>query len=130
MRVATLNWRLERDELVHCVDLVEPEGIVDSADFSDRSEWIHEDCVSEPEVLTYDGETGDPFADLVSTGAAAGDPPYVNVDPEQGWDVMYTSGTTSLPEGVVLSHRAEFARAVQVRWTTGSNEGTATRLGH
>jgi fatty-acyl-CoA synthase len=123
MVVATLNWRLEREELVHCVDLVEPEGLVVSADFSDRRKWVDSDCESDPEILSYDGDVGRPFADLVSAGEAAGDLPDVHVDPEQGWVVMNTSGTTGLPKGVALSHRAEFARAIQVTMDYGLERG-------
>jgi acyl-CoA synthetase (AMP-forming)/AMP-acid ligase II len=119
--VATLNWRLEREELIHCIDLAEPEGLVVSGDFCDRISWIDADAESNPEIIPYDD--GHSFSDLISSGATAGCLRDIDVNPEQGWVVLNTSGTTGLPKGVVLSHRVEFARAVQVTIDYGLESG-------
>lgn len=121
--VPTLNWRLEREEFVHCVDLTEPDGLVVSERFTDRLPWIEADCRSDPDVIQYDTETDGSFEALLSDGDA-GDPlPNGHVDPEQGFVVLNTSGTTGLPKGVVISHRAEFARAMQVSIDYGLERG-------
>jgi acyl-coenzyme A synthetase/AMP-(fatty) acid ligase len=45
------------------------------------------------------------------------------VDPEQGFVVLNTSGTTGLPKGVVESHRAMVNRTVQVTIDYGPERG-------
>lgn len=121
--VPTLNWRLEREELVHCVDLADPDGLVVSERFTDRLSWIEADCRSDPDIIEYDGETDGSFEKLLSDGDASDPLPNGHVDPEQGFVVLNTSGTTGLPKGVVISHRAEFARAMQVSIDYGLERG-------
>ncbi|WP_049995872.1 class I adenylate-forming enzyme family protein [Halococcus sediminicola] len=121
--VAPLNWRLNRDELVHCVDLVEPRGLVVSDRFVDRLSWIESDCDTTPKVIKYDSQIKGSFSELLSAGKSSESAPDVSVNPEQGFVVLNTSGTTGLPKGVVISHRAEIARAVQVTIDYGLNRG-------
>ncbi len=121
--VPTLNWRLEREELVHCVDLAEPDALVVSERFTDRLQWIESDCESSPEIVRYDGDGEGSFEQLVREGEASEELDGVSVDPEQGFVVLNTSGTTGLPKGVVISHRAELARAIQVTIDYGLERG-------
>lgn len=44
------------------------------------------------------------YEDLISAASAA--EPAISVRPEDGWAVMYTSGTTGKPKGAVQSHRS------------------------
>jgi fatty-acyl-CoA synthase len=112
--LATLNWRLEREELVHCADLVTADVLVVSGRFTERAGWIEADGDSNPEIVGYDGDGDVVYADLLEAGEATDPLPGERVDPEQGFAVLNTSGTTGLPKGVVVSHRAILSRVAQI----------------
>lgn len=55
--------------------------------------------------------------------------PRVDVSPDMVAVIQYTGGTTGHPKGVMLSHRALLANALQTRhWVTGLKEGYETVL--
>lgn len=52
------------------------------------------------------------YADLLVAAPALG--PVTEVDPETPFNIMYSSGTTGAPKGIVLSHRIRMAYALQL----------------
>jgi len=101
--VACLNWRLAPDELRHCITLVEPVLAVVEPELADS---YH--AVSTTPCL----EIG---PDLDTAIAAARPDPRTGTlvdDPEAGLTILYTSGTTGLPKGALISHRAHIARSM------------------
>jgi acyl-CoA synthetase (AMP-forming)/AMP-acid ligase II len=100
--VACQNWRLKAPEIAHCVRLTSPKVAVVSPKHADLLGGLVADTI----VL------GGEYERLLV--AASVDSPSVEVDPEDGLLILYTSGTTGLPKGAVLSHRAEIVRNIVV----------------
>ena len=101
---ACQNWRLADPELDHCLRLVQPALIIAQPEYADRLTALG----LEVPVLT----TGAAY----EAALAAADPvgPDPAVDPEDGFVILYTSGTTGLPKGALISHRAMVARAMVI----------------
>jgi acyl-CoA synthetase (AMP-forming)/AMP-acid ligase II len=99
--LACQNWRLAPPELRHCVGLVAPKLVV----ASER----HAGLLARAEVGPIPTVTlGSDFDERL--GRARADEPEIAAEPEDGLLILYTSGTTGLPKGAVISHRAEIAR--------------------
>ena len=101
--VACLNWRLADGGAAHCLHLVSPRLVFVSrrhAEVLARIGWS--DCP----VIGLDAD----FEAFVCAGSETD--PVLEVDAEQGLVILYTSGTTGLPKGAVISQRAMVARAM------------------
>jgi acyl-CoA synthetase (AMP-forming)/AMP-acid ligase II len=98
--LAALNWRLAKNELKHCNSLVEPKAVLVSARFAGalrETEWHGKTVL-----------IGDEYEQLLAHNTD--EEPSAAVEPEDGLLILYTSGTTGLPKGALISHRAELAR--------------------
>ncbi len=99
---AAQNWRLVDRELEHCLNLTTPKVIVCEADYVETLDRL--------EIMAHQRLVlGEAYESLLA-GAEAADP-EAEVGPEDGLVILYTSGTTGLPKGAVISHRAMIARA-------------------
>ncbi|MCZ6774678.1 MAG: AMP-binding protein, partial [Proteobacteria bacterium] len=105
--LACQNWRLAPPELCHCIDLVEPKVVITSP--------RHRDLLAAAGIA--DGPINLELGTEFEARMADADPaePIIAAEPEDGLFILYTSGTTGLPKGAVLSHRAEIARFVVLR---------------
>jgi acyl-CoA synthetase (AMP-forming)/AMP-acid ligase II len=105
--VACQNCRLATPELRHCLDLVEPRlALVSSRHERSFAATGH----APPSGVV---EFGDDYESQLARANAV--PPSSEVDPEDALLILYTSGTTGLPKGAVVSHRAEIFRNLVVR---------------
>ena len=114
--LACQNWHLTPTELEHCLALVEPRLVLTSERFAPRLDTVRETgtprAVIERELEDWMG------------AAPTGEPP-ATVCPEDPLLILYTSGTTGLPKGAIISHRAEIARHLVHRADLGL-EGSDT----
>ena len=105
-----LNWRQTPAELAHCVCLTAPSFIVSGEEFVAPLR----DAGWETDLVI--GRGYDATLDAVDPA----DLPTVYVEGEDGLCILFTSGTTGMPKGALISHRAMVARALIFATETGA----------
>jgi fatty-acyl-CoA synthase len=106
---ACLNWRQAAAELAWCVQLVEPRLAL----VSSRYRAAFAPVEAGVPVIGFDEGYETALA------AARNAPPDADPQPEDGLVILYTSGTTGLPKGALVSQRAMVAREVILRADRG-----------
>ena len=97
----SLNWRSSPEELQHCLGLTEPKLIVAARD----NQAVLDQNADAPGLVigsSYDA----------ALTAADDSEPVADVEAEDGLVIIFTSGTTGLPKGALISHRAMIARTM------------------
>ena len=112
--VTTANPLYTPSELGHQLHDAEPKLLITIPMFLDNAKKAAEDSSVE-EIVVVGGDGDDDsvtdFAELVGSG---GEPPEVDYDPSDDLAVLpYSSGTTGLPKGVMLTHRNLVANILQ-----------------
>lgn len=101
--VALINWRLAPAELEYIIDDSGATTLFVGAEFLDHVEAIAEKLPQLADLVVVGGE-GDQYEALVANATPA--QPTVDRTPRDLWLIMYSSGTTGKPKGVMLSHHA------------------------
>lgn len=104
--LACQNWRQSDEELRHCIRLVAPGLLVHSRRHADKLAQLDHGVARTLEI-----EAG--YEALLA--AQPETEPDSHIDPEAGLIILYTSGTTGLPKGALISQRAMLARTMITR---------------
>ena len=97
--LCALNWRFAAAELAHCIALTTPSLLFVSPRHAGLLAHGHGIA-----SIAF----GDAYEALLAPCSAH--PPAAVVAPEDGYIVLYTSGTTGAAKAALISHRAELAR--------------------
>jgi fatty-acyl-CoA synthase len=104
--LAALNWRLADAELRHCITLVDPKMLICQPGFEAKVQNLN---IGNLTVHTL----GDQYeAELSRLAGVETVLPDDGRSSEDGLVILYTSGTTGLPKGALVSHRAMIARSM------------------
>jgi fatty-acyl-CoA synthase len=102
-----LNFRLAVPELLYIIGDCAPKVLVYSSDFAEKVAGITEKAAVRPQVFRIGGEEAGhdrSFADLVEHQPIHEPVPEREVGGNDPLVIMYTSGTTGNPKGVMITH--------------------------
>jgi len=120
---APLNWRLTARELIYIVNDLQPKVLICGPEYAS----VVEEMRAEIDVVHYISLEGagipdaEPYEDLLEH-ASAFEPERPPLDPDDGYCILYTSGTTGKPKGAVLPHRQVLWNAINTVISWGLSE--------
>jgi fatty-acyl-CoA synthase len=99
--LVSLNWRLSEEEISHSLDLTQPKAIFSADEFI----AVLSNYYKIPNIIL-----GIMYEDMIAKSSPS--EPEIDVNGEDGLVIIFTSGTTGLPKGALISHRALITRAL------------------
>ncbi len=107
--VNPINFRLDKDSMAYIVDNADAKLFIVHDLFVDTANEIRPRLpkVSDYVIVGTPADGYVPYEDFIR--GQSEDEPNVYVDPKDTWILLYTSGTTGRPKGVVRSHESYIA---------------------
>jgi fatty-acyl-CoA synthase len=120
---APLNWRLTGRELTYILKDCEPKVLIVGPEFVFTLEELR-DATGVEHVISLEGAAlpgARRYEELLSQ-APPSEPERPFIDEEDGYCILYTSGTTGRPKGAVLPHRQILWNAINTVISWGLSE--------
>ncbi len=118
--VTTANPLYTAEELAHQLTDSRARAVLTVPPFLQQAQAAARQAGCDDVLVFGEADGATPFAALLAHGD---DPPQPSVDPDSTAALLYSSGTTGLPKGVQLSHRALVANVTQTQTVLGINAG-------
>lgn len=101
---AIINWRLAADEIDYAVNDSGARVLIVGTELMTQIDKIRDQLTGVEKIIevTPDGAAGDEYEAWLAASSPASRP--VDVEPEDVCLVMYSSGTTGRPKGIMLTH--------------------------
>jgi fatty-acyl-CoA synthase len=122
-----LNFRLREGEIPLIVEDSRARVLLFERQLSSRIDRARPALGGVEQFICVDAGTRDDALDYETLlGEAPADEPRTTVHPDDLGVLMYTSGTTGRPKGVMITHRHQWLNTVLVGWETGITADDST----
>lgn len=108
-----VNWRLAAPEMLHIIEDAQARALVVGSEFFGHVETIEDRLTTVQTIVAVGDHARWPSFDDWVAGHSAEDP-GVTTGPDDVAFLMYTSGTTGSPKGVMLSNENYFSKATGI----------------